>query len=236
MSGMLYIVPTPVGNLEDMTFRAIHVLQSVSLILAEDTRTSSKLLKHFEINTPTQSYHMHNEHKMVQSIIDRLLAGMDIALISDAGTPGISDPGFLLIREAIAQQIQVQCLPGATAFVPALVVSGFPTDRFIFEGFLPHQKGRMKKLAEILENDSTTILYESPYRVLKLLEQLIASDIGERQLVSVREISKKFETVGRGTAQELLAHFTENEPKGEFVFLIEGKPKVKKKKYENDRQ
>lgn len=235
MSGKLFIVPTPVGNLEDITYRAIQVLNSVSLILAEDTRTSSVLFKHYNINTPTQSYHIHNEHKTIRSIIDRLLSGTDIALVSDAGTPGISDPGFLLIREAVANHIDIQCLPGATAFVPALVMSGFPTDRFIFEGFLPHQKGRLKKLTEILEYDCTTIIYESPYRVIKLLEQLKELEATERQIVSVREISKKFETVNRGNVEELLLFFQNNEPKGEFVFLIEGKHKVKKKKYDADK-
>lgn len=233
MSGRLYVVPTPVGNLEDITFRAIRVLKEVELILAEDTRTSKNLLRHFSIQTHLQAYHMHNEHKAVHNIIEKIQRGADMALISDAGTPGISDPGFLLIRTCIENDIEVECLPGATAFVPALVVSGLPTDVFVFEGFLPHLKGRQKKLSKILEYECTVVVYESPYRVVKLLEQLTEAGAGQRKIVSVREISKKFESVVRGTVEEVLSHFKQNEPKGEFVFVLEGKPVVKKSKYDD---
>ncbi|HZH67665.1 MAG TPA: 16S rRNA (cytidine(1402)-2'-O)-methyltransferase [Chitinophagales bacterium] len=230
MSGHLYIVPTPVGNLEDITLRAIRILKEVEVILAEDTRTSKHLLRHFEISTPLRAYHMHNEHKIVDDIIDRLLSGSQIALISDAGTPAISDPGFLLIRACIEHDIKVECLPGATAFVPALVVSGFPIDTFVFEGFLPHQKGRQKKINRILDYDATVVVYESPYRVVKLLEQLKNAGAGKRGIVSAREISKKFETIVRGSVEELLLYYQENEPRGEFVFVIEGRLSMKKRK------
>lgn len=233
MSGKLYIVPTPVGNLEDITFRALRILKEVELILAEDTRTTKNLLRHFDIQTSLQAYHMHNEHKAVDNIVERLLSGAQMALVSDAGTPGISDPGFLLVRTCIENDIAVECLPGATAFVPALVVSGLPTDAFVFEGFLPHLKGRQKKLAKILEYDCTVVVYESPYRVVKLLEQLVDAGAGQRKIASVREISKKFESVVRGTVEEVLSHFKSTEPKGEFVFVLEGKPLIKKGKYED---
>lgn len=234
MSGKLYIVPTPIGNLEDITFRAIRILKEVQLVLAEDTRTSRNLLKYFDINTPLQAYHMHNEHKVVESIVQKIENGMDIALVSDAGTPAISDPGFLLIRACIENDIPVECLPGPTAFVPALVVSGLTTDSFVFEGFLPHQKGRQKKLSKILDYDSTVIVYESPYRVVKLLEQLIDAGAGKRKIVSAREISKKFESIIRGTVEEVLLHFKTTDPKGEFVFVLEGKSSAQKKQQDED--
>ena len=219
----LYIVPTPIGNLEDMTFRAIKVLQEVDLILAEDTRTSGKLLKHFEITTPMQSHHMHNEHKMVDRIVDRIKSGESIALISDAGTPAISDPGFLLTRACIENKIEVDCLPGATAFVPALVNSGFPNDKFIFEGFLPIKKGRQTRLQLLAEETRTMIFYESPHKLIKTLTQF-AEYFGEDRKVSVsRELTKLYEETIRGTAKDLLTHFTDKTPKGEFVIVVEGK-------------
>jgi 16S rRNA (cytidine1402-2'-O)-methyltransferase len=228
MSGKLYIVPTPVGNLEDITLRALRILTEVSLVLAEDTRTSKNLLRHFKIETPLQAYHMHNEHKVVNTIIEKLLSGHIMALVTDAGTPGISDPGFLLIRTCIERGVQVECLPGATAFVPALVISGLETDAFSFEGFLPHQKGRQKKIQKILEHTHTVIMYESPYRVVKLLEQLADAGAGNRKVAVVREISKKFEEVIRCTVSEALAHFRQKEPKGEFVIVLQGKSKAEK--------
>ena len=219
----LYIVPTPIGNLEDMTFRAIKVLQEVDLILAEDTRTSGKLLKHFDISTPMQSHHMHNEHKMVDRIVERLKSGESIALISDAGTPAISDPGFLLTRACIENKIEVDCLPGATAFVPALVNSGFPNDKFIFEGFLPIKKGRQTRLQLLAEETRTMIFYESPHKLIKTLTQF-AEYFGEDRKVSVsRELTKLYEETIRGTAKDLLTHFTDKTPKGEFVIVVEGK-------------
>ena len=219
----LYIVPTPIGNLEDMTFRAIKVLQEVDLILAEDTRNSGKLLKHFEITTPMQSHHMHNEHKMVDRIVERLKSGESIALISDAGTPAISDPGFLLTRTCIENDIEVDCLPGATAFVPALVNSGFPNDKFIFEGFLPIKKGRQTRLQLLAEETRTMIFYESPHKLIKTLTQF-AEYFGEDRKVSVsRELTKLYEETIRGTAKDLLTHFTDKTPKGEFVIVVEGK-------------
>lgn len=224
-SGKLYIIPTPVGNLEDMTFRAIRILKEVDLILAEDTRTSSFLLKHFEIVNKMQSYHKFNEHKAISHIIDRLKSGENIGLISDAGTPGISDPGFLISRECIKADIEVECLPGATAFVPALVASGIPCDKFHFEGFLPQKKGRMTRLKELAEIPYTIVLYESPYRVLKTFTQL-AEYMGEdREACACREISKLHEETVRGTIENLIKHFTERAPKGEFVLIIAGKYK-----------
>jgi len=220
----LYIVPTPVGNLEDMTFRAVRLLKEVDEVLAEDTRTTSILLRHYDIRNKMQSYHKFNEHRIVEQITARILAGENIALVSDAGTPGISDPGFLLVRECIRKGIEVECLPGATAFVPALVDSGLPSDRFCFEGFLPQKKGRKTRLEALEEESRTIILYESPFRVLKTLTQL-AEHLGEDRLVSVsREISKLHETTVRGTLKELIDHFTINEPRGEFVITINGKP------------
>ena len=221
--GILYIVPTPVGNMEDMTLRAIRTLKEVDLILAEDTRTSGVLLKHFDIKNHLMSHHKFNEHGTSASIVERLKAGQNIALISDAGTPGISDPGFFLVREAVAAGITVQCLPGATAFVPALVDSGLPCDRFVFEGFLPQKKGRQTRLERLSEEERTMVFYESPYRVLKTLQQL-AEHFGSDRLVSCcREISKVHEESVRGTLSEVIAHFQEKEPRGEFVIVVAGK-------------
>ena len=219
----LYIVPTPIGNLEDMTLRAIRILKEADLILAEDTRTSGFLLKHFEISTPMQSHHKFNEHKTVSSIAQQIKGGMNVALISDAGTPAISDPGFLVVRECIEQGVEVECLPGATAFVPALAVSGLPCDRFYFEGFLPQKKGRQTKLTELAEQNATMIFYESPYRVLKTLTQFAEFFGADRQASVSREISKKFEETVRGTLTELVEHFTQHPPKGEFVIVVKGK-------------
>ena len=217
---MLYIVPTPVGNLEDITLRALRVLKEADLILAEDTRTSSVLLKHYDIHRPLQSYHKFNEHKAVASLVERLKGGETMALVSDAGTPGISDPGFLLARECVRQGVEVQCLPGATAFVPALVASGLPCDRFVFEGFLPQKKGRHTRLRQLAAEERTIVIYESPYRVVKTLEQLAEVMGGERQVAVCREISKMHEQTVRGTLDEVIAHFKANEPKGEFVIII----------------
>ncbi|HCO66776.1 MAG TPA: 16S rRNA (cytidine(1402)-2'-O)-methyltransferase [Dysgonomonas sp.] len=222
-AGKLYLIPTPVGNLEDMTFRAIRLLKEVDLILAEDTRTTSFLLKHFEIINKMQSYHKFNEHKAVGHIIDRIKSGENIGLVSDAGTPGISDPGFLISRECIKEGIEVECLPGATAFVPALVASGIPSDKFFFEGFLPQKKGRMTRLKELAEIEHTIILYESPYRVVKTCTQLAEYMGEEREAAACREISKLHEEIVRGTLKELAEHFTQKDPKGEFVLIIGGK-------------
>ncbi|NDW17868.1 16S rRNA (cytidine(1402)-2'-O)-methyltransferase [Dysgonomonas sp. 216] len=206
-----------------MTFRAVRILKEANMILAEDTRTTSVLLKHFEIQNKMQSYHKFNEHKNVAGIVDRLNAGEVIALVSDAGTPGISDPGFLIVRECVKAGVEVECLPGATAFVPALVASGIPCDRFTFEGFLPQKKGRQTKLTELASEQRTIVLYESPYRVLKTLTQL-AEFLGEgRYAATCREISKKFEEINRGTLKELITHFSEHEARGEFVIIVSGK-------------
>ena len=218
----LFIVPTPIGNLGDMTMRAISTLKSVDLILAEDTRTSGKLLKHFQITTPMQSYHMHNEHKILDRIIDKLNSGLEIALISDAGTPAISDPGFLLTRACVAQQIPVECLPGATAFVPALVNSGLPNNRFIFEGFLPIKKGRQTRLKLLAQEERTIVLYESPHKLNKTLEQICLFFGEDRQLSISRELTKLFEETRRGTAKSLLEHYRETPAKGEIVIVISG--------------
>ena len=218
----LFIVPTPIGNLEDMTMRGISTLKSVDLILAEDTRTSGKLLKHFQITTPMQSYHMHNEHKILDRIIDKLNSGLEIALISDAGTPAISDPGFLLTRACVAQQIPVECLPGATAFVPALVNSGLPNNRFIFEGFLPIKKGRQTRLKLLAQEERTIVLYESPHKLNKTLEQICLFFGEDRQLSISRELTKLFEETRRGTAKSLLDLYTKNPAKGEIVIVISG--------------
>ena len=220
--GILYIVPTPVGNLEDMTFRAIRILKEADLILAEDTRTSGILLKHFEIKNAMQSHHKFNEHKTVENVISKIKAGETVALISDAGTPGISDPGFLLVRECARQGIEVQCLPGATAFVPAIVASGLPDDRFCFEGFLPQKKGRMTRLQTLASEKRTMIFYESPYRLVKTLTQLAEYMGTERQASVSREISKVHEETVRGTLAELVEHFTANEPRGEIVIIVSG--------------
>ena len=219
----LFLVPTPIGNLEDITLRAIKVLKEADLILAEDTRNSGKLLKHFEINTPMQSHHMHNEHKTVENVVRQIQNGKTIALISDAGTPAISDPGFLLTRACVEAGVEVDCLPGATAFVPALVNSGLPNDKFVFEGFLPVKKGRQTRLEFLALETRTMILYESPHKLLKTLAQ-IKEFMGEDRQVSVsREISKLHEETVRGTAAEVLAHYEAKPPKGEIVLIVAGK-------------
>ena len=222
---MLYLVPTPVGNMEDITLRALRVLKEADLILAEDTRTSGLLLKHFDIHRPMLSYHKFNEHQTVERIVERLLGGETVAVISDAGTPGISDPGFLVAREAARAGVQVSCLPGATAFVPALVSSGFPCDRFCFEGFLPQKKGRQTRLTQLAEETRTMVFYESPHRVVKALQQFQEVFGAERPVSACREISKIHEEIVRGTVAEVLAHFTEHEPRGEFVIIVGGKEK-----------
>lgn len=223
--GILYVVPTPVGNMEDMTFRAIRILKEADLILAEDTRTSGILLKHYEIKNAMQSHHKFNEHKTVEGIVNRIKAGETVALISDAGTPGISDPGFLVVRECVKNGIEVQCLPGATAFVPALVSSGLPDERFCFEGFLPQKKGRMTRLNALAEEPRTMIFYESPYRLLKTLTQFQEIFGADRQVSVCREISKVHEESVRGTLQEVVAYFTATEPRGEIVIILAGKEK-----------
>lgn len=228
---MLYIVPTPIGNLEDMTFRAIKVLKESDLILSEDTRTTSVLLRHFDIHTPLSSFHMHNEHEKVGRVIEQLKQGKTVSLVSDAGTPGISDPGFLLSRECRREGLEVQCLPGATAFVPALVASGLPAERFVFEGFLPPKKGRATRLAALSADPRTVIIYESPKRLLRTLTQLAETFGSDREAAVAREISKLHETVHKGTLGELLEHFTLNQAKGEIVIVIEGyKPQTTKTK------
>jgi len=215
----LYLVPTPVGNLEDMTLRAIRILKEVDMILAEDTRTSSILLKHFDIKTPLLSHHKFNEHQTVDNVVQQLLSGQTIALISDAGTPAISDPGFLLVRKCIENDIEIECLPGATAFVPALVVSGLPADRFCFEGFLPIKKGRQNRLKELASENRTMIFYESPFRVIKLIEEL-AQIMPERKVVLAREITKRFEEYIRGYPNELLEILKSKGTKGEYIVLV----------------
>lgn len=222
MSGKLYLVPTPIGNLEDMTFRAIRILKEVDLILAEDTRTSAPLLKHFGIEKKVFSHHQHNEHKSVTEIIRFLKEGQQIALISDAGTPAISDPGFLLVREALKNELPVECLPGATAFVPALVNSGLSADRFTFEGFLPVKKGRQTRLKELATEERTMIFYESPHRLLKSLEEFIQYFGAERQASVSRELTKMFEETVRGTLAEIKLHFETHTLKGEFVICVAG--------------
>ena len=219
---MLYIVPTPVGNLQDMTFRAIETLKSVDLILAEDTRTSGVLLQHFDIHTPLKSHHKFNEHEKVESVKERILAGKTVALISDAGTPGISDPGFLLVRTCVEAGIEVETLPGATAFVPALVNSGFPCDRFCFEGFLPVKKGRQTRLGQLATETRTMIFYESPFRLVKTLGQFVETFGPDRPATVSREISKLHDTTHRGTLQELFTYFSQNAPKGEIVVIVSG--------------
>ncbi|MCK0178856.1 16S rRNA (cytidine(1402)-2'-O)-methyltransferase [Flavobacteriaceae bacterium S0862] len=218
----LYIVPTPIGNLKDITLRAIEVLIEVDLILAEDTRTSGKLLKHFDIDTPLQSHHMHNEHKTVETIIQKLNSGMTIALISDAGTPAISDPGFLLTRACIENNIEVDCLPGATAFVPALVNSGLPNDKFVFEGFLPVKKGRQTRLKLLAEETRTMIFYESPHKLIKTLTHFCEYFGEDRRLSVSRELTKLYEETIRGTAKKVLEHYTNKPPKGEIVIVVAG--------------
>lgn len=219
---MIYLIPTPLGNLEDMTLRGIRLLKEVDLILAEDTRTSKKLLNHYEIKTSMKSFHMHNEHKKVAQMIQEVLRGKTIALISDAGTPGISDPGYLLVHEALKEGVKVECLPGPTALIPALVQSGLPSDRFVFEGFLPPKKGRQGRLKLMAEESRTTVFYESPHKIVKTLGQMLPCFGSERKLAVVRELSKKFESNFRGSLEEAVHFFEEHPPKGEFVIVVEG--------------
>lgn len=219
---MLYLVPTPIGNLRDMTYRAVEVLQNVSLIYAEDTRTSGHLLKHYNIDTPMRSYHNFNEHKIAESIVKELQSGVEIALISDAGTPSISDPGFLLVRACVQAGVKVTCLPGATAFAPAIAMSGLSSDKFYYEGFLPHKKGRQTRWKYLATVESTFICYESPFRVVKFLEEALEHLGPDRKICTVREISKIYEDAKSGTIAEVLAHFSEHNPKGEFVIVVEG--------------
>ena len=232
--GKLYIVPTPIGNLEDITLRALRILKEVDLILAEDTRTSSVLLKHYSIATRLSSHHKFNEHRTVERIAEQILGGDNVALISDAGTPSISDPGFLLTRTCLSMGVDVECLPGATAFVPALVNSGFPSDRFCFEGFLPQKKGRQKKLKELADETRTMIFYESPFRLVKALEQFLEYFGADRNVSVSRELSKLFEENFRGTIAEVLAHFQSKTVKGEIVIVLEGKLEIKTKGREEE--
>jgi 16S rRNA (cytidine1402-2'-O)-methyltransferase len=232
--GKLYIVPTPIGNLEDITLRALRILKEVDLILAEDTRTSSVLLKHYSIATRLSSHHKFNEHRTVERIAEQILGGDNVALISDAGTPSISDPGFLLTRTCLSMGVEVECLPGATAFVPALVNSGFPSDRFCFEGFLPQKKGRQKKLKELADETRTMIFYESPFRLVKALEQFSEYFGNDRKVSVSRELSKLFEENFRGTVTEVLEHFRSKTVKGEIVIVLEGKPELKSNDREED--
>ena len=227
---MLYIVPTPIGNLSDITRRAVEVLQNVDFIMAEDTRTSGILLKHLEISKPLQAYHLHNEHKALPRIMDRLKAGETAALVSDAGTPGISDPGYLIIRECIREHIEVSCLPGPTAFIPALLCSGLPCERFIFEGFLPHKKGRQTRLLSLAEENRTMIFYESPHRLIKTLNQFSEIFGSDRQAAVSREISKIYEETIRGSLAEIMDHFSSHPVKGEFVIVVAGKREMIKSK------
>jgi 16S rRNA (cytidine1402-2'-O)-methyltransferase len=219
----LYLVPTPIGNLEDITLRALRVLREVDVILAEDTRTSGVLLKHFEISKPVKSFHIFNEHKVVSDLVGRLKSGESMALISDAGTPGISDPGYLIVREAISAGIVIDCLPGPTALIPAVVKSGFPCDRFVFEGFLPHKKGKQTKIEAIKEEERAVIYYESPHRLVKTLEMFVTLLGGERMVSVSRELSKLYEETITGSATEVLAHFQAKPPKGEIVIVVSGK-------------
>ncbi len=230
MHGKLFLVPTPIGNLEDMTFRAIRILKEADIILAEDTRTSAPLLKHFGIDKKAYSHHQHNEHKATSEIIKFLKEGKNVALISDAGTPAISDPGFFLVREVIKNELEIECLPGATAFVPALVNSGLPTDTFVFEGFLPVKKGRQTRMKKLADEDRTIVLYESPHRLLKTLEEFAEYFGDERQASVSRELTKMYEETVRGTLTEIKIHFENNILKGEFVICIAGKPEEKKAK------
>lgn len=227
--GKLYLVPTPVGNLEDITLRALRILKEVDVVLAEDTRTSGLLLKHFEIKSRLCSHHKFNEHQTVDAFAARMAAGEVMALVSDAGTPGISDPGFMLVRACVERGVEVQCLPGPTAFVPALVASGLPCDRFAFEGFLPQKKGRATRLEQLRSEQRTMVFYESPYRIVKTLAAFAEVFGAERRVAACREISKLHEECVRGTLTEVLAHFSENEPRGEFVLVLEGAAPQKKK-------
>jgi 16S rRNA (cytidine1402-2'-O)-methyltransferase len=236
MGGKLFLVPTPIGNLEDMTFRAVRILKEADIILAEDTRTSAPLLKHFGIDKKAYSHHQHNEHQATSEIIRFLTEGKSVALISDAGTPAISDPGFFLVREVLKHDLPVECLPGATAFVPALVNSGLPTDAFVFEGFLPVKKGRQTRLKKLAEEERTIVLYESPHRILKTLEEFAQFFGADRQASVSRELTKLYEETIRGTLTEIKLHFESNILKGEFVICVAGKEEVKKEKrvYNND--
>jgi 16S rRNA (cytidine1402-2'-O)-methyltransferase len=236
MGGKLFLVPTPIGNLEDMTFRAVRILKEADIILAEDTRTSAPLLKHFGIDKKAYSHHQHNEHQATSEIIRFLTEGKSVALISDAGTPAISDPGFFLVREVLKHNLPVECLPGATAFVPALVNSGLPTDAFVFEGFLPVKKGRQTRLKKLAEEERTIVLYESPHRILKTLEEFAQFFGADRQASVSRELTKLYEETVRGTLTEIKLHFESNILKGEFVICVAGKEEVKKEKrvYNND--
>ena len=229
----LYVVPTPIGNLEDITLRAINVLKEVDFILAEDTRTTSHLLRHLGIEKPMHSHHKFNEHATVARVAESIASGRNVALVSDAGTPGISDPGFLLVRKCVEEGIDVETLPGATALIPALVQSGFPCDRFCFEGFLPQKKGRMKRLEELRKEQRSIIFYESPHRVVKCLEQLSEVFGSERRVSVSRELTKKFEQTVRGTIAEVAEHFAQHEPKGEFVIVVAGAPKPEKSEKRN---
>ncbi len=231
--GILHVVPTPIGNLEDITYRAIKVLKEADLILAEDTRTSGFLLKHYDITTKMMSHHKFNEHKSCQQIVERIQSGANIALISDAGTPAISDPGFLIVRACVEAGIRIECLPGATAFVPALVMSGLPNDRFCFEGFLPPKKGRQTRLKELESEQRTMVFYESPYRVLKTLTQFVQCFGPDRLATTSREISKIYEETKRGTLSQLVEHFTKTDPRGEFVIVVNGK-ELKKESRKSD--
>jgi 16S rRNA (cytidine1402-2'-O)-methyltransferase len=225
--GKLFLVPTPIGNLKDITLRALEIIKECDLILAEDTRESSKLLRHYDIHTPLQSHHMFNEHRNVENICNKILSGASIALISDAGTPGISDPGFLLVRTCLQNGIEVETLPGATAFIPALVNSGLPCERFCFEGFLPQKKGRQKKIEQLKDESRTMIFYESPYRLLKALEEMSVVFGQDRQGSVSRELTKMFEETRRGTLKELADHYRENPPKGEIVIIVAGRGKIR---------
>lgn len=231
--GKLYVVPTPIGNLEDITFRAIKVLKECDFVLAEDTRTSGFLLKHYEIDTKMFSHHKFNEHKSSEQIVERIKAGANVALISDAGTPAISDPGFLIVHNCVEAGIQVECLPGATALIPALVMSGLPNDRFCFEGFLPQKKGRQTRLKELANESRTMVFYESPYRVVKTLTQFGEYFGEERKASASREISKMYEETVRGSLAELITHFTQNEPRGEFVIVVNGNEMKKSNEKKN---
>lgn len=222
MATSLYLVPTPIGNLEDITLRALNVLKSVDVILAEDTRTSGKLLKHYDIHRPLYSYHIHNEHQTVQRWIERMQGGEVLALVTDAGTPGISDPGFLLVRAALDADLRLECLPGATAIIPALVKSGLPNDKFVFEGFLPHKKGRQTRLQLLAEEPRTVVLYESPHRLVKLLQQIQEMMGPERRVSVSRELTKLYEETVTGPVEEVIAHFAEGKVKGEIVVVLEG--------------
>ena len=233
MAGKLYLCATPIGNLEDITLRALRILKEVDVVFAEDTRTTAVLFKHYDIKTPLLSHHKFNEHKQVEKIAERIEMGQNVALVSDAGTPGISDPGFLLTKTCIEHEIETECLPGATAFVPALVNSGFPCDKFCFEGFLPQKKGKQKRISQLAEETRTIIFYESPFRLVKTLQQIAEVFGKDRKACVAREISKLHEDFQRGTLEELINHFTEKGVKGEIVFMVAGKPKPERSEKES---